>query len=103
LTHCSTATGTKDIGSVSVGALDGQFTQADSPGTTVPPVTVGTGVALAVGAAGAVVWPDVPLTCADPHPAASTPATSSAAGTAHARRPARAIEAIGVIMSVPRF
>jgi hypothetical protein len=46
---------------------------------------------------------DVLLTLAVPHPAASAPATTSPVATAHTRRPGRVIDAIGVLISVPRF
>jgi hypothetical protein len=130
LTHRSTLTGTKDTGKLAVGACDGQPTQAGSPPTTGPPLTVGTGVADPDdtvgaadpegaadppdpdGAADAVVAdavgvtpPDGEPACDVPHPASAT-AASSAEAMAHARGPAgRAgvIGAFGVVMAVPRF
>jgi hypothetical protein len=85
---------------------------------TGPPLTVGTGVAEADGAADAETPPDavlpaavppddgelvpVPaapgLTEADPHPAASTPAAARTAAAPQAVRPSRATAAIGVII-----
>jgi hypothetical protein len=51
----------------------------------------------------APVLADVPLTLAVPHPAASAPAATSPLATAHARRRGRVTDAIGVLISVPRF
>src|SRR6185437_10194071 len=104
-THRSTLTGTNDAGRGPLATPAGQPTQAGSPGTTRPPLTVGTGVAGADGPAGAVACPGAPVlepgapapgaapACTLPHPvtsapAASAPATSSAPATALVRRPA---------------
>src|ERR1700722_6656817 len=82
-THRSTLTGTKDTGSDTLTAPVGQPAQAGSPGTTPPPLTVGTGVAAAdaeeAADAGACAGgaPTAPPLCALPQPAASAPAASS--------------------------
>ncbi len=98
-------------------AFAGQPAQADPPTRMfVPPLTVGTGFALAGGAEpgaadaepdaeddadvvppAAAGWFGPPgLAATVPHPAASAPAASSGRERARARRASRAIEAMGV-------
>jgi hypothetical protein len=118
--HRSTLTGTKDTGSDTLFAPAGQPVQAGSPGTTRPPLVVGTGVADADAAvadtagktdafaAGAAL-------CVLAHPAASAPAASSGTARAAARptglpsgrnrlaRETRESDEVDVLIAVPRF